>query len=358
MSMLISTALIMTLLTGQRQSSSPEVKPIQEFDCRWPGLTVLAFESDGKHLIGLDAATIHRLDLAEGKSIPVPKKLRGEKVWSGVRVENSRWLFALDRLKGEVDIDQKHTRFVLYDFETDAVVSDWTGHTDRASELAYFSKAKQFVTAGDSFEDHTVCFWEAKNSKLSISLDLVAELDLKPRRKTSWVEMRRMAANTDGTLLAFGFRSGAIHLYDINKKSWHQVQGEFQTDEDYKGVLQSLTFAGSDSIVVKWSKHFSEVDLVEGLNRKTGKATFKIESEKQLSEPAISPNGSLLAVGEESGRVQIVDTKTGKQLRTFNAHEEALRRIAFSSDSKRIVTTSVSGQIKIWKTEDILPVAK
>lgn len=66
---------------------------------------------------------------------------------------------------------------------------------------------------------------------------------------------------------------------------------------------------------------------------------------------AFSPDGTLLATGDESARIWIWDLKTGKKLREFNrvdAHSRGIQNLSFSSDGKRLLSTGRDDILLQW----------
>lgn len=51
---------------------------------------------------------------------------------------------------------------------------------------------------------------------------------------------------------------------------------------------------------------------------------------------AISPDGALIAVGDESGALLLIDAATGRRLRAWSGFETGVRQIAFSPDGRRL----------------------
>ena len=55
---------------------------------------------------------------------------------------------------------------------------------------------------------------------------------------------------------------------------------------------------------------------------------------------AVAPGGRLAALGSQSGEVMLWDAETGKEIREFVGHTDALVNVAFSPDGRTIVTGS------------------
>ena len=88
-------------------------------------------------------------------------------------------------------------------------------------------------------------------------------------------------------------------------------------------------------------------------------ATWRPRHEYRWPEPpaggnwaksaAFSPDGALLAVGDSSGALRILDVADGKTLATIEAHKYDVRTVAFSADG-RLVLTAGNGDrgARVW----------
>lgn len=67
---------------------------------------------------------------------------------------------------------------------------------------------------------------------------------------------------------------------------------------------------------------------------------------------AFNPAGTLLATGDESGRIFLWDVKSGAKAREFTrvqAHIRGIQSLSFSSDGKRLVSTGKDDQLIVWE---------
>ena len=67
---------------------------------------------------------------------------------------------------------------------------------------------------------------------------------------------------------------------------------------------------------------------------------------------AFSPDGKYLASGSEDRKVLLFDAATLRVLHTFRAHRAALRAVAFTPDSKRLVSADLLGGVFLWSIPD------
>jgi WD40 repeat protein len=86
------------------------------------------------------------------------------------------------------------------------------------------------------------------------------------------------------------------------------------------------------------------ISLVRERNRLEG-------HESHVTTVSISPNGQLIASGDESNIVKLWDVK-GNLITTFKGHSDRVLRVSFSPDSKTLASGGYDGTIKLWNVED------
>jgi WD40 repeat protein len=70
-----------------------------------------------------------------------------------------------------------------------------------------------------------------------------------------------------------------------------------------------------------------------------------------VSNVALSPSGELAATGSADERVVVVDLNSWTQRACLTAHEDTIYSLAFTSDSGRLVTSSLDNFVIVWSTE-------
>jgi hypothetical protein len=88
----------------------------------------------------------------------------------------------------------------------------------------------------------------------------------------------------------------------------------------------------------------------------TGKIVHTLRTDgHRISTLAFSPDGSLLAVGNVSGRqgqsdeVILWDTRTGQRRATFIGHAKQATQLAFSPDGRILASGDLGGKVLIWR---------
>ena len=125
-----------------------------------------------------------------------------------------------------------------------------------------------------------------------------------------------VAFSPDGTIVAVGGQDGAARLWDV--ATGKQIGNPLTSNP-----LASNTFAGGSP--------------PNGVN-----------------SVAFSPDGQILAAGDEDGKVRLWDVATGQQIgnaltgNPLTGATGASISIAFSPDGKTLVTGSTDGRVRLW----------
>jgi WD40 repeat protein len=75
-------------------------------------------------------------------------------------------------------------------------------------------------------------------------------------------------------------------------------------------------------------------------------------SERGVPAVAFSPDGTTLAIGGYDNVAKLLDTATGKVLKTFAGHKNYVRAVAFAPDGKTLATAGWDQTVKLWNVAD------
>lgn len=70
-----------------------------------------------------------------------------------------------------------------------------------------------------------------------------------------------------------------------------------------------------------------------------------------FSNVAVSPNGNLFAAGATNGKITVWDSKSGKEITTFDAHTNRVSSIAFSPDGRSVISAGGYKMVNVWNVE-------
>ncbi len=162
-------------------------------------------------------------------------------------------------------------------------------------------------------------------------------------------EINDIKFSPDGNLLAVGTSIG-IWIYDVQtrKEVNFLKSNKYQIDalmfiENGKKIV-SAGVDGPSSRIITWeAKTDSSLDKL--IMQKYGE---RLSGTGYIWSSALSHNGNLLAVGNGSGSIHLVDTRTGNRISTFKAHSDSVNGLAFSLDSSTLVSGSTDSKIYMW----------
>lgn len=158
----------------------------------------------------------------------------------------------------------------------------------------------------------------------------------------------------NNNILATGELDNTIYFWDL-------VEGvRKKTLSGQKGGLNCLAFSpdgktlasggegefirGEDGNFRRDNGVFHVWDAVKGKR----KHNFSGENMYDIRSVAFSPDGSLLAGGDEFGQIHLVDPNTGKYLKKLEGHSRRVVAISFSSDMRTFASGSKDGRVRIW----------
>ena len=157
----------------------------------------------------------------------------------------------------------------------------------------------------------------------------------------------------NNNILATGELDNTIYLWDL-------VEGvRKKTFKGNKGSLYCLAFSPDGKTLAGGGQNYPQRgddgnfrsagtlnvwDAVKGKrkHRFSGENMFNIRS------VAFSPDGSLLAGGDEFGQIHLVDPNTGKYIKRLEGHNGEVVAISFSADMRTFASGSKDGSIRIW----------
>ena len=86
----------------------------------------------------------------------------------------------------------------------------------------------------------------------------------------------------------------------------------------------------------------------------TGDQVLTLSRNVSGTAVAFSPDSRRIVSGSVDGPVTLWDVETGEQMLVLNGHSDSVYGVAFSREGRRIVSGSYDGTLMIWDARDRL----
>jgi WD40 repeat protein len=236
-----------------------------------------------------------------------------------------------------------------------------------ARSLAFSADGKQLVAAG---QDAIVRLWDVGTGDVIRSF------------KGHTGALFAVALSPDGKRIASGGGGDGTAPQSTEVRLWDAGSGaELRRFEGHTGWIYSLAFSPHENVLASASPYEGKLwDLTTGKERhRLNKATYVVAFSPTANQLATawqlavhdpvsgqklvdckddkpqsyclawSPDGGVLATGDDQGQVRLWDTTTGDEIVRDKGHVKGVRSVAFSLDGS--VAASVSGEdqtLRVW----------
>jgi WD40 repeat protein len=213
----------------------------------------------------------------------------------------------------------------LWDVKTWQLKNTLTGHTAKVASLA-FSPDGNTLLSGSS--DWTARLWDVETGKLRTSL---TQHD--GRRGST---IATAIFSPDGANIATAGGSGAVGIL-----FWDAATGE--KVGNIPGASQCVAFSPIDATLA-----YARGNSARLWDMQKGQDTLTLQGSSPVRALALSPDGSLIASGDDNGTLRIWDTANGQLKRAWTAHSAGIRSMVLSSDGKLLLSGSTDGTMCLW----------
>lgn len=163
-----------------------------------------------------------------------------------------------------------------------------------------------------------------------------------------------VASQPTGRLLATAGNDGAVHLWNLD------APGDRQTVAQENARITALQFSpGGDQLAYSNDDNNGNgVITLWTLDDADAAAPVRLRTRGNgLTTIAFSPDGALLAAGDQSGRVWLWDlSRPVRAAQAWDAHANEINTVAFGADRNRLITASADHTVRLWDLTDLLKI--
>lgn len=286
--------------------------PTNKFPAHRGLINALAFSHDGERVASGGADQVIRFwNATTGQPL---NELRGHRrpIWSLAFSPDGEWLVSGD---------------------SEGVVKLWSTKTKRSDSLLSATGRSFLASDGSAWviSDPKSQRWFRVKLEDEIGQELPAEL-------SRTCKVLAVAANR----LLLAKTNGSLHLLEAD------------------GSIANLTLPASLTPGATWISPNGRYIAYETPGLKThsvwdiaaGRLAWERSSEPARSRIlAISGDSKVVAAGDDSGRLQLLDLATGHEIRTIHAHVNTVYAADCSPDGRQVVTVGHDGVAKLWEIE-------
>jgi WD40 repeat protein len=160
-----------------------------------------------------------------------------------------------------------------------------------------------------------------------------------------------LTLSADGRLIALiTRRDRLIHVYDTatGKPYSHLAQGPGKQQAGITSEIDNgtLAFSHDGKLLASWTSWARKIRLWDLATGKEYVQQLRDDQSHQHIRFAFSPDGRMLAVGDQ--KIQLYEVASGRLRREFTGHEGDVRCLAFSPDGRLLASGSTDTTVLIW----------
>ncbi|KAJ8392364.1 hypothetical protein AAFF_G00077280 [Aldrovandia affinis] len=218
-----------------------------------------------------------------------------------------------------------HYAVELWDLKSNKKVADCTGHLSWVHCVRFSPDGSLLLSSSD---DQTVRLWETKEVHTSSAIALKRDYDV-------------LFSQDDITVVAADNRN---QVQVLNGKTGAVV---FQSEEQ-ESRIRCTCLCQEPLAVVLGREDGAVASHLKQAGRMSARQVLR--SIRCWTLEALLPQrGFIVALGLETGRVQVLEVPSGKTLCTLSGHTRTVLHCQFSADGHTLITSSEDATIRVWK---------
>jgi len=156
-------------------------------------------------------------------------------------------------------------------------------------------------------------------------------------------------------LNSYSYNGCLISTSDNNGELFQIVSNAgvfYQFDDRTNYICSKTNLIGSNFSILSRDLNYlyqeTSNNKILAVDTRTNQSIWEISKPLELTSIAISFDGSILALGERSGRVILLNSKTGKEIHRISGNYGVVQRISFSEDGFFLATAGSDGTTRLF----------
>ena len=268
------------------------------------------FSPDSKIIIGSTGYGIDVLDVKTGKLI---KKIGANTILKALFLKGGKKIVSMDYTN-----DVK-----IWDIDKGEIVKILKSHEDKLTDIFVSKDGKRLIT---SSEDNSIKLWDLESFKLINTF------------KSNSTAVNCIAISDEAKLAVTGSDDKSMRIWDLGEAEL--IKSFDKNTEEVKGI--AISPDAKNIIMSERNLKYFDVE--------SGKLVKSINGEKYyFGDPVLfTPNGKFLLTCDRNNEILFMDINSGKVIRRFSGHTEAVKALSLSPDGKYFVSGGYDRKVKFW----------
>jgi WD40 repeat protein len=151
-----------------------------------------------------------------------------------------------------------------------------------------------------------------------------------------------LSFSPDGKKLATHIQ-GMVEVWNLDTKT---KEAQISKGQVGLGGRRNLRFSPDGSLLT--FQNFNGELVLWDLEKQSAKHVLSRKPSANIYQTAFSPNGKLLATGDDKYSIRLWNLSTGEELYEFQGHHSMLMAVEFLPDGKAVASAAMDGTIKLW----------